>query len=87
MGSSPCCRREAADGARHRIWRSAGLLALQRAATARDPVQRVGALWEAIEFYVGKRNPRRRFTRNGFRDCRPRNRRARGTKQLGSKRP
>jgi hypothetical protein len=40
------------------------LLALQRAATASDPVQRVGALWEAIEFYVGKRNPSRRFTRS-----------------------
>lgn len=40
------------------------LFALQRAVTASDPVQRVGALWEAIEFYVGKRNPSRRFTRN-----------------------
>jgi hypothetical protein len=40
------------------------LFALQRAVTASDPVQRVGALWEAIEFYVGERNPSRRFTRN-----------------------
>lgn len=39
------------------------LFALQRAVTASDPVQRVGALWEAIEFYVGERNPSRRFTR------------------------
>jgi hypothetical protein len=40
------------------------LFALQRAATASDPVQRVAALWEAIEFYVGDRNPPRRFTRS-----------------------
>jgi hypothetical protein len=40
------------------------LFALQRAVAASDPVQRVGALWEAIEFYVGKRNPSRRFTAN-----------------------
>jgi hypothetical protein len=40
------------------------LLALQRVATASDPVQRVGALWEAIEFYVAKRNPDRQFARD-----------------------
>jgi hypothetical protein len=40
------------------------LFALQRAVTASDPVQRVGALWEAIEFYVGRRNPDRLFTRD-----------------------
>ncbi|HEY4280332.1 MAG TPA: hypothetical protein VGM91_19065 [Conexibacter sp.] len=39
------------------------LLALQRAATATDPVQRVGALWEAIEFYVGGRTQGRLFER------------------------
>jgi hypothetical protein len=39
------------------------LLALQRAASASDPIQRVGALWEAIEFYVGKRKQSRQFTR------------------------
>jgi hypothetical protein len=38
------------------------LLALQRAATASDPVQRVGALWEAIEFYLGERGPDEQFT-------------------------
>jgi hypothetical protein len=37
------------------------LLALQRAATASDPVQRVAALWEAVEFYVGKRGPEAQF--------------------------
>lgn len=37
------------------------LLALQRAASTTDPVQRVGALWEAIEFYVGKRTPDAQF--------------------------
>jgi hypothetical protein len=40
------------------------LLALQRAATGSDPVQRVGAPWEPIEFYVGKRNPDLLFTRD-----------------------
>lgn len=40
------------------------LLALHRAVAASDPVQRVAALWEAIEFYVGKRNPSRRFGRD-----------------------
>jgi len=39
------------------------LLALQRAAATIDPVQRVGALWEAIEFYVGKRTPSAGFAR------------------------
>jgi hypothetical protein len=39
------------------------LLALHRAATTTDPVQRVTALWEAIEFYVGKRRPERLFSR------------------------
>lgn len=38
------------------------LLALQRAITARDPVQRVAALWEAIEFYLGDRGPEPEFT-------------------------
>ncbi len=38
------------------------LLALQRAITARDPVQRVAALWEAIEFYLGDRGPSPEFT-------------------------
>jgi hypothetical protein len=38
------------------------LFAMQRSVTATDPVQRVAALWEAIEFYVGERNPSRRFT-------------------------
>lgn len=38
------------------------LLALHRAATASDPVQRVAALWEAVEFYVGNRGPRAQFT-------------------------
>lgn len=38
------------------------LLALQRAITARDPVQRVAALWEAIEFYLGDRSPEPEFT-------------------------
>jgi hypothetical protein len=38
------------------------LAALRRAVTARDPVQRVVALWEAIEFYVGDRSPEARFT-------------------------
>ena len=38
------------------------LLALQRAVAARDPVQRVVALWEAIEFYVGDRSPEAQFT-------------------------
>ena len=37
------------------------LFALLRAVTVSDPVQRVGALWEAIEFYVGDRNPPRMF--------------------------
>jgi hypothetical protein len=40
------------------------LLALQRAATASDPVQRVGGLWEAIEFYVGDRTPDQQFSRS-----------------------
>jgi hypothetical protein len=40
------------------------LLALQRAATATDPVQRVSALWEAVEFYVGKLAPEALFTRD-----------------------
>lgn len=40
------------------------LLALQRATTASDPIQRVSALWEAIEFYVGNRNPNRQFPRD-----------------------
>jgi hypothetical protein len=40
------------------------LISLQRAATTNDPVQRVGALWEAIEFYVGSRNPRQQFSRS-----------------------
>ncbi len=39
------------------------LVALLRAVTADDPVQRLGALWEAIEFYVGKRNPPKLFDR------------------------
>lgn len=38
------------------------LLALQRAITARDPVQRVAALWDAIEFYLGDRAPAPGFT-------------------------
>jgi hypothetical protein len=38
------------------------LLALRRAVTARDPVQRVVAVWEAIEFYVGDRSPQAQFT-------------------------
>lgn len=38
------------------------LLALQRAITARDPVQRVAALWDAIEFYLGDRSPEPGFT-------------------------
>jgi hypothetical protein len=38
------------------------LLALQRAITARDPVQRVAALWDAIEFYLGDRGPEPGFT-------------------------
>lgn len=38
------------------------LVALRRAVTARDPVQRVVALWEAIEFYVGDRSPEAQFT-------------------------
>jgi hypothetical protein len=38
------------------------LLALQRAITAHDPVQRVTALWEAIEFYVSDRSPEPDFT-------------------------
>src|SRR4051794_1377443 len=38
------------------------LLALQRAIAARDPVQRVVALWEAIEFYVGDYSPGAQFT-------------------------
>ena len=40
------------------------LIALLRAVTADDPVQRVGALWEAIEFYVGKSNPPKLFDRH-----------------------
>ena len=32
--------------------------------TASDSVQRVGALWEAIELYVGKRNPPKLFDRD-----------------------
>jgi hypothetical protein len=38
------------------------LLALQRAISARDPVQRVAALWDAIEFYLGSRGPEPEFT-------------------------
>jgi len=38
------------------------LVALRRAVVARDPVQRVVALWEAIEFYVGDRSPEAQFT-------------------------
>jgi hypothetical protein len=38
------------------------LLALQRAATASDPIQRVASLWEAIEFYVGDGTPEAQFT-------------------------
>jgi hypothetical protein len=38
------------------------LLALQRAITARDPVQRVAALWDAIEFYLGDCSPAPGFT-------------------------
>lgn len=38
------------------------LLALHRAITARDPVQRVTALWEAIEFYLEDRGPEPEFT-------------------------
>jgi hypothetical protein len=38
------------------------LLALHRAITARDPVQRVTALWEAIEFYLEDRGPTPEFT-------------------------
>jgi hypothetical protein len=37
------------------------LLAIQRASTERDPIQRVAALWEAMEFYVGKRGTRKLF--------------------------
>jgi hypothetical protein len=40
------------------------LLALQQAVVASDPVQRVVALWAAIEFYVGKRTLPPRFTPN-----------------------
>jgi hypothetical protein len=39
------------------------LVALQRATTSRDPVQRVAALWEAIEFYVGDHSPEAQFTK------------------------
>jgi len=38
------------------------VLALQRAITARDAVQRVAALWDAIEFYLGRRSPAPGFT-------------------------
>ena len=38
------------------------LLALHRAITVRDPVQRVAALWEAIEFYLGNRGPEPEFS-------------------------
>jgi hypothetical protein len=38
------------------------LAALRRAVAARDPVQRVVALWDAIEFYVGDRSPEAQFT-------------------------
>ena len=38
------------------------LAPLRRAVDARDPVQRVVALWEAIEFYVGDRSPEAQFT-------------------------
>jgi hypothetical protein len=38
------------------------LVALRRAVTARDPVQRVVALCEAIEFYVGDHSPEAQFT-------------------------
>ena len=37
------------------------LLAIQRASTERDPIQRVAAFWEAIEFYVGNRGTRKLF--------------------------
>jgi hypothetical protein len=37
------------------------LAALRRAIVARDPVQRVVALWEAIEFYVGDWSPEAQF--------------------------
>lgn len=37
------------------------LVTLQRAAATIDPVHRVGALWEAIEFYVGKLSPDAQF--------------------------
>jgi hypothetical protein len=40
------------------------LVALQRAITNRDPVQRVVAFWEAIEFYVGDYKPGKQFTRS-----------------------
>ena len=52
------------------------LLALRRAVVAADPVQRVVALWEAIEFYVGDRSPEAQFTdTEGQRSLRPRPRR------------
>lgn len=38
------------------------LLAIQRAITAHDPVQRLAALWDAIEFYLGDRSPEPQFT-------------------------
>ena len=38
------------------------LLALQRAATAGDPIQRVTALWESVEFYVGRRGTEEQFS-------------------------
>lgn len=37
------------------------LLAIQRASTEGDPVQRVAAFWDAVEFYVGKRGSRKFF--------------------------
>ena len=37
------------------------LLAIQRASAERDPIQRVAAFWDAIEFYVGNRGNRELF--------------------------
>ena len=39
----------------------AALLAIQRASMEGDPVQRVAAFWDAVEFYVGKRGSRKLF--------------------------
>jgi hypothetical protein len=53
---APSMPTEVAESDRH------ALLAVQRAATASDPVQRVSALWEAIEFYVSDRGRHELFS-------------------------